>query len=146
MKFKGFSCISHYLIRQMHHLFFCLYGLVQQFRAARRPFKSDWLTVDDVASELKISKTVVYLRCSLIFLQYWPVGCKVKRNLSERVFPSGLYFAMANILNYDQVNKQHNYTVNCNLAVAKVAVRKICLTHKYQGYCNKSSCARSSVG
>ena len=126
----------------MHHLFFCLHGPVQQFSVARRLFESDWLIIDDVASKLKISKTVVYRRCSLIFLQYWPVGCKVKRNLSERVFLLGLDFAMANILNYNQVNKQHNYTVNCNLVV----VRKICLTHKYQSYCNKSSCARSSVG
>lgn len=28
--------------------------------AARRPLSSDWLTVDEIASELKVSKSIVY--------------------------------------------------------------------------------------
>ena len=38
----------------------------------------------------------------LIFLQYWPVGCKVRGNLSERVFllELDLVFAMDSIVNF----------------------------------------------
>ena len=32
----------------------------EMFETARRSFASDWLTVDDIATELKISKSIVY--------------------------------------------------------------------------------------
>jgi len=51
---------------------------------------------------------------------------------------------VSNILNHDQVNKQHKYIVNCHLAVVEVVVRKIWLMLNTISYCNESSCARSS--
>jgi len=54
--------------------------------------------------------TVIY---HLIFLQNWPVLCKVSGNLPERVFLLELAFAMINILNYNHTIKQFNN--NCKL-------------------------------
>jgi len=59
-----------------------------------------------------------------IFLQYWRVLCKVSGNLSERVFLLELDFAMTNILNCNQVIVQDNQTINQDLVVVKVVVRK----------------------
>ncbi len=44
----------------------------------------------------------------LIFLQYWPVLCKISGNLSERIFrlELDLGFVMANTLNYNHKIKQ----------------------------------------
>ncbi len=48
--------------------------------------------------------------------------------MSERVFLSRLDFAMANILNSNQITKQDNHIVNCNVVVAEVVVKNYNLT------------------
>jgi len=64
----------------------------------------------------------------LIFLQYCPVGCKVRENLPERFFLElALAFAMLNILNYNYRIKQFNqyiYIVNHDLVVVRVVFEK----------------------
>jgi hypothetical protein len=50
-------------------------------------------------------------------LQNWPVGCKVRADLSERVFRLRLDFAMISFLNYNHKIKSYDYIVKCNLVV-----------------------------
>jgi hypothetical protein len=84
----------------------------------------------------RIEGIAVALRLPLIFLQNWPVGCKVSGNLSEGVFlflGSDLCFAMSNILNYSHINKQfnrHNQIVSFDLVVVRVVIEKFYLTKK----------------
>ena len=66
-----------------------------------------------------------------MFLQYWPVLCKVRGNLSERVFLLELGFAMINIFNYNHKIKQFNNIANYNTVVVKVVDEKFYLNRKH---------------
>jgi hypothetical protein len=57
----------------------------------------------------------------LIFLQNWPVGCRVSGNLSERDFRLGICELMAYVLNYN-LESFTTYHYNSNLVVVKVVV------------------------
>ena len=56
-------------------------------------------------------------RLPLTFLQYWPVGCRVRGNLSERFFRVELDFAMAKLLEYKESIRHHGRIVNYSIVV-----------------------------
>ena len=60
----------------------------------------------------------------MIFLQNWPVGCRVRGNLSERVFLLGFEFALVNIVNYNQLFEYDSYILRQGLVAIKVVSKK----------------------
>ena len=53
------------------------------------------------------------------------MGCKVRGNLSERVFLLDLVLVMINILNYEHKVNQGSCSVNYNSVVVKVVETKM---------------------